>query len=202
MKNTKRISAAAFFLLLALSMLAFVSCGLKKSSSESAKATRAQTQATVSDDTEAFTETDAPETTTKAVQTATKVTTSKKTTSKTTTSKKQTTTKAQKNTKPQNTTEAKAYVEYKFRNKKYLSEHFSKHGGEFTKDFGYKTAAEYEKGASDVINNPDALFKYEAEDGDGVYYLEATNEFVILSKDGYIRTYFRPSQGKEYFDRQ
>lgn len=192
MKNTKRISAAAFFLLLALSMLAFVSCGSKKSSSESAKATRAQTQATVSDDTEAFTETDAPETTTKAVQTATKVTTSKK----------QTTTKAQKTTKPQTTTEAKAYVEYKFRNKKYLSEHFSKHGGEFTKDFGYKTAAEYEKGASDVINNPDALFKYEAEDGDGVYYLEATNEFVILSKDGYIRTYFRPSKGKEYFDRQ
>lgn len=202
MKNTKRISAAAFFLLLAFSMLAFVSCGSKKSSSESAKATRAQTQATVSDDTEAFTETDAPETTTKAVQTATKVTTSKKTASKTTTSKKQTTTKAQKTTKPQTTTEAKAYVEYKFRNKKYLSEHFSKHGGEFTKDFGYKTAAEYEKGASNVINNPDALFKYEAEDGDGVYYLEATNEFVILSKDGYIRTYFRPSKGKEYFDRQ
>ena len=99
-------------------------------------------------------------------------------------------------------TEPKAYVEYKFRNKQYLSEHFSKHGGEFTKDFGYKTAAEYEKGASDVINDPDALFKYEADDGDGVYYLEATNEFVILSKDGYIRTYFRPSKGKEYFDRQ
>ena len=45
-------------------------------------------------------------------------------------------------------------------------------------------------------------FKYEKEDGDEVYYIEATNEFVILSKDGYIRTYFRPNSGKKYFDRQ
>ena len=95
-----------------------------------------------------------------------------------------------------------AYVEYHFRSQKQLSQHFEKHGGEFAEDFVYATAEEYEKGASDVINNPDALFKYEAEDGDGVYYLEETNEFVILSTDGYIRTYFRPSAGKKYFDRQ
>ena len=202
MKNTRRISAAAFFLLLALSMLTFVSCGSKKSSSEATRATTGRTEAATSEDTEISTDTTAPETTKSSKQTTTKVTTSKKTTSKTTTSKKHTTTKAQKTTTAQPTTEAQAYVEYKFRNKKYLNEHFSKHGGEFADDFGYKTAAEYEKGASDVINNPEALFKYEAEDGDGVYYLEATNEFVILSKDGYIRTYFRPNGGKKYFDRQ
>ncbi len=40
------------------------------------------------------------------------------------------------------------------------------------------------------------------EDGDDVYYLESTNEFVIVSTDGYIRTYFYPSNGKDYFDRQ
>lgn len=196
MKNsrTRRISAAAFFLLLALSMLTFVSCGSKSSSSKSSKSTR--TEASSAEDTEISAETDAPETTSVSQQTTSKITSTKKTASGTTASKKQTTTKSQP------ATEAKAYVEYKFRNKKYLSEHFNKHGGEFTKDFGYKTAAEYEKGASDVINDPDALFKYEAEDGDGVYYLEATNEFVILSKDGYIRTYFRPSKGRDYFDRQ
>ena len=72
----------------------------------------------------------------------------------------------------------------------------------FYDDFGYKNANEYEKGASDVINNKSALYKTEAEDGDGVYYIEATNEFVILSTDGYIRTYFRPNGGKSYFDRQ
>lgn len=94
------------------------------------------------------------------------------------------------------------YAEYHFRNKKLLNQHFEKHGGEFEDDFDYRTPEDYEKGASDVINNSEALHKTEAEDGDGVYYIEATNEFVILSTDGYIRTYFRPNGGKSYFDRQ
>ncbi|MBR2283882.1 MAG: hypothetical protein IJ874_05620 [Ruminococcus sp.] len=94
------------------------------------------------------------------------------------------------------------YVEYHFRSKKLLDQHFEKHGGEFDSSFGYETAADYEKGASDVINAPDALHKTEADDGDYVYYIEATNEFVILSQDGYIRTYFLPSAGKKYYDRQ
>lgn len=99
-------------------------------------------------------------------------------------------------------TDENNYVEYHFRNEKLLNQHFEKHGSEFESDFGYQTAEEYEKGASDVINNPEALFKTEAEDGDGVYYIEASNEFVILSTDGYIRTYFRPSGRIDYFNRQ
>lgn len=95
-----------------------------------------------------------------------------------------------------------SYVEYHFRNQKLLTQHFEKHGAEFADDFAYETAAEYEKGASDVINSDDALYKTEAEDGDGVYYIEGTNEFVILSTDGYIRTYFRPNAGIDYFNRQ
>lgn len=95
-------------------------------------------------------------------------------------------------------TDGNSYVEYHFRNEKLLNQHFEKHGSEFD----YPTAQDYEKGASDVINNPDALFKTEAEDGDGVYYIEQTNEFVILSTDGYIRTYFKPSGGINYFNRQ
>lgn len=90
------------------------------------------------------------------------------------------------------------YTEYKFRSKKLLTQHFEKHGIEM----GFENAEDYETAASDVINSPEALFKTEAEDGDGVYYIEDTNEFVILSTDGYIRTYFEPSGGKAYFDRQ
>jgi pyocin large subunit-like protein len=67
---------------------------------------------------------------------------------------------------------------------------------------GFASAEEYQAAASAVITNPDSLFKTEADDGDGVYYLEETNEFVILSTDGYIRTYFLPSSGRAYFDRQ
>ena len=89
-------------------------------------------------------------------------------------------------------------VAYRFRNNNLLEQHFEKHG----KEMGFETKEAYEKAASDVINNPKALFKTEAEDGDYVYYVEETNEFVVLSLDGYIRTYFLPSSGKKYFDRQ
>lgn len=100
------------------------------------------------------------------------------------------------------TTTADGYVEYHFRSRKLLEQHFSKHGDEFSGDFDYQTADDYEQGASDVINDTDALFKTESEDGDGVYYIESTNEFVILSTDGFIRTYFRPDDGIDYFNRQ
>ena len=90
------------------------------------------------------------------------------------------------------------YVEYTFRNSKLLKEHYQKHGIEM----GFDSKEEYEKAASDVANNPDALHKLEKEDGDDVYYLEETNEFVVVSTDGYIRTYFCPDSGKKYFDKQ
>lgn len=87
---------------------------------------------------------------------------------------------------------------YKFRNADILNDHFEKHGN----SMGFATAEEYEKAAGNVINSPNVLHKTEKEDGDDVYYLEATNEFIIVSTDGYIRTYFKPDDGKDYFDRQ
>ena len=92
----------------------------------------------------------------------------------------------------------KEYVEYHFRNNKLLSEHYDKHG----KDMGFKSKEDYEKAASDVANNENVLHKLEKEDKDDVYYLEETNEFVIVSSDGYLRTYFLPDAGKSYFDKQ
>ena len=88
--------------------------------------------------------------------------------------------------------------EYTFRNNKLLEEHYEKHG----EDMGFKSAEDYEEAASDVVTNPDALHKTEKEDGDYCYYLEDTNEFVVVSTDGYIRTYFYPSSGKKYYDNQ
>lgn len=87
---------------------------------------------------------------------------------------------------------------YHFRNDQYLTEHFKKHGGDFT----YDTKEAYEEGANRVISSREALHKLEAEDGDDVYYLESTNEFVIVSVDGYIRTYFKPEDGIAYYNRQ
>lgn len=76
--------------------------------------------------------------------------------------------------------------------------HFEKHGIEM----GFTSAKEYEKAAAAVVSDSRALHKLEKEDGDDVYYLKDTNEFVIVSTDGYIRTYFYPRDGIEYFERQ
>lgn len=90
------------------------------------------------------------------------------------------------------------YQEYHFRNRDLLESHYEKHG----KEMGFSSSKEYEMSASDVVNNPESLHKIEKEDGDDVYYKENTNEFVVVSTDGYIRTYFNPDSGKKYFDRQ
>lgn len=89
-------------------------------------------------------------------------------------------------------------TEYKFRSKKLLEQHYEKHG----KDMGFASAEEYEKAAAAVPNNPAVLHKTEKEDGDDVYYIESTNEFVVVSTDGYIRTYFNPDRGIDYYNKQ
>ncbi len=88
--------------------------------------------------------------------------------------------------------------EYTFRNNNRRDEHYEKHG----KYMGFDDAEEYEESASDVVNNPESLHKTEKEDGDDVYYLKDSNEFVIVSPDGYIRTYFNPDDGIAYYNRQ
>lgn len=90
------------------------------------------------------------------------------------------------------------YIEYHFRNEELLVTHFEKHGIEM----GFDSKEECEKAANDVINNPEALHKKEKEDNDDVYFIEETNDFVVLSYDGYIRTYFRPDSGIKYFNKQ
>ena len=87
-------------------------------------------------------------------------------------------------------------IRYEFRNRNLLDKHYEKHGIEM----GFESAEEYEAAASAVINNPEALHKLEQEDGDDVFYLEDTGEFVVLSTDGFIRTYYYAD--KAYFDRQ
>ena len=88
-------------------------------------------------------------------------------------------------------------ISYDFRNPSLRTEHYKKHGIEM----GFESVDDYVQAANDVISNPDALHKLEAEDDDHVYYIEATDEIVFLSQDGYIRTYFKCG-GKDYFDRQ
>ena len=86
--------------------------------------------------------------------------------------------------------------ELQFRNDDLYYQHYEKHGVEM----GFASAEEYLEAANAVVNHPDVLHKFEAEDGDDVYFVEATGEFVVVSTDGYIRTYYIAD--KDYFDRQ
>ena len=88
--------------------------------------------------------------------------------------------------------------DYTFRNKKLLGEHYEKHGIEM----GFASEEEYEAAANLVIHHPDTLHKIEKEDGDTCFYYEEANLFVVLSTDGYIRTFFAPDSGKKYYDKQ
>ena len=88
--------------------------------------------------------------------------------------------------------------DYTFRNNKLLSEHYDKHGIEM----GFASKEDYEAAANLVIHHPDVLHKIEKEDGDTCFYLESANAFVVLSKDGYIRTFFCPDSGRKYYDKQ
>lgn len=83
-----------------------------------------------------------------------------------------------------------------FRNNRALEQHFEKHGDEV----GCSTEEDYLAAANAVIANPAALHKLEAEDGDDVYFLEDTGEFVVVSPQGYIRTYFITD--RDYYNRQ
>lgn len=89
-------------------------------------------------------------------------------------------------------------TDYEFRNKNLRDSHFEKHGIEM----GFETVEDYILAANMVISNPEALHKLEAEDNDHIYFLEETNEFVVLSQDGYIRTYYIANGGIDYFNRQ
>ncbi len=90
-------------------------------------------------------------------------------------------------------------VWYTFRNKTRYDEHYEKHGAEF----GNITKKEYLQKANDLINSKSdrVLHKY-SDDGDYMYFDQDTGYFLVLSADGYIRTFFIPTAGIKYWERQ
>ena len=95
---------------------------------------------------------------------------------------------------------SREYTKYSFRSKKLFDQHFQKHGSEF----GDITQEEYLRLANDLLNSDSdtVLHKTEKEDGDDVFFDTVTGYFLVLSTDGYIRTFFVPDKGIDYFNRQ
>lgn len=95
--------------------------------------------------------------------------------------------------------EEKDYIVYQFRNPYMLESHYKKH----KEEFGDITMEEYLKGANDLVNQvSDSVQTKLDEDGDYIFYDTNTMEFGVLSSDGYLRTYFIPEDGIEYFNRK
>lgn len=64
---------------------------------------------------------------------------------------------------------------------------------------------EYERKASGFLLVPklgNVLEKFCMSNGDTIRYNTKTNEFGMLSKDGIIRTYYKPERGIDYFNEQ
>ena len=89
-----------------------------------------------------------------------------------------------------------------FRNKDRFEEHYEKHVID-QQEFGDITREEYMALAQDLVDSGrDGILSKVDEDKNTLYYDPETNSFAVVSKDGYIRTFFKPAQGQKYYDRQ
>jgi len=89
-----------------------------------------------------------------------------------------------------------------FRSQDRLDEHYQKHVVQ-QKEFGNITEDEYLALAQQLVGNPgSSVLTKKDSDGNTLFYDPDTNEFAVLSDDGYIRTFFKPSGGQSYYDKQ
>jgi hypothetical protein len=87
-----------------------------------------------------------------------------------------------------------------FKNGKKLKKHFLDHGD----DFGYNTAEEYLQGSRNFLEKAPTLTTQDFISEGGTYfrYDLTTNEFGIINQYGGISTYFKPSEGLNYWTQQ
>ncbi|HTR96775.1 MAG TPA: hypothetical protein VMH61_02640 [Candidatus Acidoferrales bacterium] len=87
-----------------------------------------------------------------------------------------------------------------FRSRARLAEHFAKHGAEVHA----ASADDYLRLAQALRDRPAGGDVLEEVRGDGVTcrFDRASGAFLAFESDGTIRTFFRPSDGERYFERQ
>jgi pyocin large subunit-like protein len=78
-----------------------------------------------------------------------------------------------------------------------LEQHFRKHGAEM----GFATKEDYLRAAQALVRGGPGVETWRRR-GDTLFYKEQTNEFAVLSDRNVIRTYFRPDDGRRYWERQ
>ena len=85
-------------------------------------------------------------------------------------------------------------------NKNTLQDHFNRHGSQV----GATSAKGYEAKAVKFANRVDRknCINFKAGNGTTYKYNKKTNEFAIITKSGIVITYFKPTDGMDYFNSQ
>lgn len=90
-----------------------------------------------------------------------------------------------------------------FKSEDLLDSHYQKHVVD-QGEFGNITKDQYLKNAQDLVTSKpggDILTKTRTN-GDTIFYNKATNEFSVTDKSGSIKTYFKPTNGIDYYNGQ
>jgi pyocin large subunit-like protein len=79
-------------------------------------------------------------------------------------------------------------------------QHFDRHG----KEYGVKTASEYENLAKEFRDRPNTATtrEFTSKDGFRFKYEESSNDFLITKPSGEIVTLYKPTGGLAYWERQ
>jgi hypothetical protein len=87
-----------------------------------------------------------------------------------------------------------------FASRQKLVEHYQKHG----REFGTITMEQYLRKAQGLRDRPagSAILETARPDGTVTRFDRESGDFIAFSRDGTIRTYFRPTDGEAYYKRQ
>ena len=66
---------------------------------------------------------------------------------------------------------------------------------------GFATKEDYLRGAQALVRGGPGVETLQQR-GDTLFFKESTDEFAVLSDRGVIRTYFKPDDGRRYWERQ
>ena len=87
-----------------------------------------------------------------------------------------------------------------FASRQKLIDHYRKHG----REFGTITVEQYLRGAQELRDRPagGAILEAARPDGSVTRFDRDSGDFIAFSRDGVIRTYFKPTDGERYYKRQ
>lgn len=88
-------------------------------------------------------------------------------------------------------------IKIEFETPESMQKHYVKHGEEY----GDISIESYVSLANELANMPvsDDVEKIVRSDGSTAIYRFSTNDFLVVTKGGSIRTFFKPKNGKEYW---